>query len=452
MTTGFIGLGNMGAAMALNLARAGMPLLVWNRSPGKYDALRAAGARIAASADEVLQGAPVTILMLADDRAIDAVLGRGTPAFAARVRGRTIVHMGTTAPGHSLALEKDIRAAGGHYVEAPVSGSRKPAEAGELVGMLAGDPAAVDAVRPLLAPMCAWTFICGPVPQALLMKLSVNLYLIAMVTALAEAAHFARRQGVDPQLFRAVLDAGPMASSVATVKLPKLLEKDYAAQASIADVLMNNRLVAQAARDAGIAAPLIEQCLALYAEAEALGHGRQDMVAVIEAIEARARRAAPQPAPERPVAVMAADAPPRARQSIYPEPFAARMAGRTKRPLGDLFGLANFGVNLTSLAPGATSALRHAHTRQDEFVYILSGTPVLHTDAGLTRLAPGMCAGFPAGTGNAHRLVNDTADEVRYLEVGDRTPGDAASYPDDDIAARLVDGAWAFFRKDGTPY
>jgi uncharacterized cupin superfamily protein len=157
--------------------------------------------------------------------------------------------------------------------------------------------------------------------------------------------------------------------------------------------------------------------------------------------------------PDRPVALVAADAPPRRKPSNYPPPFAARMDGREKRPLGDLFGLVNFGVNLTRLAPGAVSALRHAHTRQDEFVYILEGQPTLVTDAGETALSPGMCAGFRAGTGDAHHLVNRTARDVVYLEIGDRTPGDAGSYPDDDLQAALgPDGKWLFTHKDGRPY
>ncbi len=154
----------------------------------------------------------------------------------------------------------------------------------------------------------------------------------------------------------------------------------------------------------------------------------------------------------RPVAIVAAQAPVRTKQTNYPEPFATRMAGREKRPLGDLFGLHNFGVNLTRLRPGASSALRHSHSRQDEFVYILQGHPTLHTDEGFTPLAPGHCAGFPGGNGNAHRLVNDTQDDVLYLEVGDRTQGDEGSYPDDDLKAQLVEGQWRFVHKDGTPY
>jgi len=154
----------------------------------------------------------------------------------------------------------------------------------------------------------------------------------------------------------------------------------------------------------------------------------------------------------KPIAVTASEVPARVRPSVYPEPFASRMLGREKHPLGDLFGLANFGVNLTRLAPNAVSALRHAHTKQDEFVYILQGCPTLHTDEGQTQLSPGMCAGFRANTGNGHRLVNETTEEVVYLEVGDRSPGDEGSYPDDDLKALLVEGKWKFVHKDGTPY
>ena len=156
--------------------------------------------------------------------------------------------------------------------------------------------------------------------------------------------------------------------------------------------------------------------------------------------------------PTYPVALTAEEAPPRTKPSNYPEPFFSRMKGRLKRPLGDLFGLTNFGVNLTTLAPGAISALRHAHSKQDEFVYILRGHPTLVTDEGRTRLSPGMCAGFKAGTGNGHHLVNETAEDVVYLEAGDRTPGDEGSYPDDDLKAKLVDGRWTFVHKDGRPY
>jgi uncharacterized cupin superfamily protein len=153
-----------------------------------------------------------------------------------------------------------------------------------------------------------------------------------------------------------------------------------------------------------------------------------------------------------PIAIDAAQVPSRSKPSNYPEPFASRMIGREKKQLGDVFGLANFGVNLTRLVPGAVSALRHAHTLQDEFVYVLEGHPTLVTDAGDTALHPGMCAGFKAGTGDGHQLVNRSDADVVYLEVGDRTAGDQGSYPDDDLKAVSVDGTWRFTHKDGTPY
>ncbi len=285
--TGFIGLGTMGQPMALNLAKSGVPLTVWNRSPGPYAALAQAGATVADDASAVFARCRTVIAMLADDAALDAVLGRGSTGFAERVRGRLLVNMATVPPGYSQALGRDIHAAGGHYVEAPVSGSRIPAETGQLVAMLAGEAADITAIRPLLAPMCRQVFTCGAVPGALLMKLAVNVVLITLVTGLAEAMHFAERHGLDLATLDAVLDAGPMASAVSRVKSTKLLHRDFTRQAAIFDVLKNSRLVAAAARQAEIATPLIDVCCALYGETAAMGSAEADMVAVVRAIEHR---------------------------------------------------------------------------------------------------------------------------------------------------------------------
>ena len=138
-----------------------------------------------------------------------------------------------------------------------------------------------------------------------------------------------------------------------------------------------------------------------------------------------------------------------ANKSSYPEILAEKVKGRDKRRLGDVFGLQNFGVNLTTLRPGAMSALLHAHAVQDEFIYILSGTPVLVTESGETTLSPGMCAGFPAGS-DAHHLVNRSDESVTYIEIGDRLLGDSVRYPEDDLSATNVDGKWVFTKKDGT--
>ncbi|MEO7729310.1 MAG: cupin domain-containing protein [Burkholderiales bacterium] len=138
--------------------------------------------------------------------------------------------------------------------------------------------------------------------------------------------------------------------------------------------------------------------------------------------------------------------------SNYPAQFKPCVAGRSKQRLGAALGLKNFGVNLTTIKPGSASALRHWHIKQDEFVYIVSGDLVLVTDAGEQLLSAGMCAGFPAGKPDGHHLVNRSAQDAVYLEVGDRTPGDGASYPDDDLVASAVEGGWKFTRRDGSPY
>jgi uncharacterized cupin superfamily protein len=154
---------------------------------------------------------------------------------------------------------------------------------------------------------------------------------------------------------------------------------------------------------------------------------------------------------DSPIALKAIDAPARMKLSNYPEPFASRMKGRTKRPLGDLFGLSNFGVNLTTLAPGAVSALQHRHTLQDEFVYVLEGEAVLVTGDIETILTPGMCAGFKA-SGVSHHLENRSDAPVLYLEIGDRTKGDTATYPADDLVAVAGPNGWVFQHKDGSSY
>lgn len=284
---GFIGLGSMGEPMALNLVKAGTPLIVWNRSVSKCQILADAGASVAEIAADVFARCDIVFLMLADHAAIDTVLGRNSDAFSDRVRSRVIVNTSTVLPSYSQALEVDIRAAGGRYVEAPVSGSRKPAEAGQLIAMLSGDAVDVESIRPLFKAMCRDTFVCGEVPGALKMKLAVNLFLITMVTGLAEATHFAEKLGLDMVRFVSILDAGPMASDVSRIKAAKLIKRDFARQAGITDVLKNNTLVAVTARESNIASPLLDVCHALYGETQALGLGDEDMAAVVQAIEQR---------------------------------------------------------------------------------------------------------------------------------------------------------------------
>lgn len=286
MTIGFVGLGVMGQPMARNLLDAGAPLTVWNRSPKRAADLVLHGAVVAIDVAQVFAASRIVIVMLADDRAVDAVLGREDPSFPHLVAGRTLVNMGTVPPAYSARLAADVTRHGGHYVEAPVSGSRGPAEDGSLVAMLAGDPTIIALLEPILAPMCSRQVPCGQVPRALLTKLAVNLHLITLVTGLVEALHFAERQGLDLEVVADVLAAGPMSSPVARAKTDKVLQGDLTPQAQARDVLYNCQVIVQAARDAGLSAPLLDVCESLYKQTDQLGHGLDDMVAVRQALRA----------------------------------------------------------------------------------------------------------------------------------------------------------------------
>jgi 3-hydroxyisobutyrate dehydrogenase len=284
---GFVGLGVMGRPMALNLVKAGNRLIVWNRSFEPRKALRDAGAIAVDSVDDVFGRTRVVIFMLVNEAALDEVLKRSTSEFGGLVKGHVIVSMGSNSPEYSRALAHEIAAAGGRYVEAPVSGSRKPAESGQLVSLVGGDADTVAEICPLLSTMCREIVRCGPVGNALLMKLAVNLYLNAMLAAMAEAVHFADRCGLDLATFKSAIDSGPMNCDFTRMKLSKLITRDFSVQAATEDALNSTRLIADAARGAGIATPLLDLASDLYGESVALGNAREDMISVLRSSEAR---------------------------------------------------------------------------------------------------------------------------------------------------------------------
>ncbi|AYF98538.1 NAD(P)-dependent oxidoreductase [Protaetiibacter intestinalis] len=281
MTVGFAGLGIMGTPMAGRLREAGVPLAVWSRRPEACAELVARGAVAAPDAGALFAVSDAVILMLRDEAATDEVLARGTDVFAGRVAGRLVIVMGTNSPAYSAALEADIRAAGGRYVEAPVSGSRVPAERGELVVMLAGaDDAALAEAAELLAPLGRAVVPCGAVPGALRTKVAVNHYMMAMVAALAESLTTARLAGLDVDAVLRVLEASPMDSAIGRVKGAKLVAGDETPQAAVSDVVKNCMLALDAARASGATTPIIELVASLYEATAASGHADADMVAV----------------------------------------------------------------------------------------------------------------------------------------------------------------------------
>jgi 3-hydroxyisobutyrate dehydrogenase len=278
-----IGIGRMGHPIARRLLAAGHAVGVWNRPPGPAEALIAAGAKAYAEVGQLVAACDAVLLILADAAAADSVLGREGDRLAIDVAKCLVIQLGTTHPDHSSALGEAIANNGGRYVEAPVSGSRVPAEQGRLVAMLGGyREEDLDEAEAILSCLTVSRFRIGSPPMAMKLKLAVNAYLVPLVTALAEAWKLAEALDLDPQIFAEVLNQGPMASDVSRVKLDKLLDGDWSAQASIDDVLMNARLIGAVAREAGVATSLVSSSEELLKAARQYGNGVLDMVAVCE--------------------------------------------------------------------------------------------------------------------------------------------------------------------------
>jgi len=284
---GFVGIGAMGEPMAFNLLQSGVPLIVWNRTESKCQALQKAGAEIASSLDDLFCKTQTIIVMLFNSDAIDSTFERGSSKFSDWVNGKLLINMGTTQPHYSEQLCLDVEEAGGSYIECPVSGSKRQAESRELVAMMAGKSNLFPSITPLIEAMCKTVVPCGKIPGALNMKLAVNLYLLNMVTGLAEAYHFAEEKQLDTEKFAQVLNESPMASAVSKIKLDKLLIRDFSKQAAIIDVLAVANLIKEALDETKLDSPLARTSQALYQEAVDMGYGEIDMIGIIELLRAK---------------------------------------------------------------------------------------------------------------------------------------------------------------------
>ncbi|KAF4539412.1 2-hydroxy-3-oxopropionate reductase [Lasiodiplodia theobromae] len=276
MRVGFLGLGVMGVPMALNLSRK-FPLTVWNRSSSKYPLLTQAGAKIGETPSNVVECSEIIFSMLFDGAAIKAILDDD---FKRAMRGKILVNSSSVTVECSQYLAEQINQAGGQFIEMPVSGSKVPAEQGQLVGMLAGDPEVAERVKPIVEPMTKAAIFCGPIGSGLKTKYSTNLFLISMTAGLAEAMSLAQAQGLNLETFGQVLDAGPMSSAYSRLKIAKIIHQDWSAQAAIKDCYNSTRLIHSAAQEAGIRSPMIQLCESLYKEANESGLSEEDMIAV----------------------------------------------------------------------------------------------------------------------------------------------------------------------------
>jgi 3-hydroxyisobutyrate dehydrogenase-like beta-hydroxyacid dehydrogenase len=282
--TGFIGLGLMGGPMAANVARAGFPLTVWNRTPSKAEPVRELGARVASDAAGVAAASDVLITMVSDDAALeDLFFGAGAVAAALRP-GAVVVDMSTTSPAcmESLATrlaERDVR-----LVDAPVFGSTEPATTGDLWAVVGADADDLARVRPQLDAMCGTVFHLGPVGAGSLMKVSGNLVVTGMIALLAESLTLGTRGGLDPRAMLDVLDAIDFTSPVWKGKGSLVVEEDYAPRFPLRHALKDVRLARSVAATHGLDLRVVAGAEEEYAAAVGSGHQDEDVMAVVHAV------------------------------------------------------------------------------------------------------------------------------------------------------------------------
>ncbi|KAL3451348.1 putative NAD binding NADP oxidoreductase coenzyme F420-dependent [Aspergillus insuetus] len=282
MCFGFIGLGVMGVPMARNLGRH-FPLTVWNRSPSKYALLKETGVQIAIGETpaKVVAQSDIIFVMLFNALAFDSIL---TPEFYHALRGKTLVNTSSVGVEFNKSLSEKIQAAGGTFLEMPVSGSKVPAEQGQLVGLMAGDPHVADRIRPFVKPLTKSAVYCGPIGSGLKAKYAVNTLLITLTVGLSESVNLARAQGLDLEAFEQVLEACPMASAYSKLKVAKIRDNDWSAQASLKDCYNSTQLIQSAAAAAETRSPLMEACGKLYKEAMDAGLGEEDMISILKTV------------------------------------------------------------------------------------------------------------------------------------------------------------------------
>ena len=279
---GLAGVGTLGEPIARHLVAAGRDVTLYNRTRAKAEAVE--GARIADDAASLVAECDVIFLVLATEEQSDAVLQRDE-GIALDLTGKTIVQLATTSPDYSEALEGDVKAVGGSYVEAPISGSRIPAERGELVAMVAGSDEAKAEVLDLFAPFTAKVIDCGAVPKGLAMKLASNMLLVPLMLGIVEAMAFAKRAGLDLETFADLLHHSQMASPYVKVKVDKILAGDWSPQAQMDNVITSGGDAERLAKAMGMHGSLLEHGLVLVQKACEAGLDKEDVAAVFKLFE-----------------------------------------------------------------------------------------------------------------------------------------------------------------------
>lgn len=282
--TGFIGLGLMGGPMAANVARAGFPLTVWNRTPEKAEPLRELGATVADSAADVAKACDVLITMVSDDAALeDLLFGHGGVADTL-APGSVLVDMSTTSPQAMRSAAERLAQRDVHLVDSPVFGSTEPAASGDLWAVVGAAPDDLDRVRPQLGAMCGTVFEMGAVGAGSTMKVSGNLVVTGMIALLGESLSVGTRGGLDPRQMLEVLTDIDFTSPLWKGKGTLVVEHDYAARFPLRHALKDVRLALAVAEGLGLHLHLVEGAEQEYAAAAEAGHADDDVMAVVHAV------------------------------------------------------------------------------------------------------------------------------------------------------------------------
>ena len=276
-----LGTGIMGAPMARNLAAAGFEVRAWNRSREKADPLAEDGIAVTDTAAEAADGADVLLTMLADG---DAVREAAAPALGALADGAVFLQMSTVGAEAADALGELAAEHGITYVDAPVSGTKAPAEQGKLVVLASGPDDARERVQPVLDVVGAKTIWAGAAGQGSRLKLVTNAWLLALVGGLAESVATAEALGVDPRLFLQTIEGGPLDTAYAHLKGGAMLDREYATSFSVANAAKDAGLVQAAAGKQDLRLPMTAAVESLMVAAGDAGHGDADMAAVVEAL------------------------------------------------------------------------------------------------------------------------------------------------------------------------
>ncbi len=282
---GFMGLGIMGTAMAANVLKAGYPMVVYNRSPERAAPLARQGAEVAASPRALAQAADVIIAMVTGPEALHSLLWGPQGAGGALNHSKVFINMSSVSPAYTRELARELAPTGAAFIDAPVSGTKKPAEEGTLLILAGGQADRVQAQEPLLLAMGKRVIYCGPAGQGSMMKMFINLLLGLMMAGFAEALNFGQLGGLDWQAMLDTVFSGPLNCGLYQMKAPLIQAKDYPPAFPLKHMTKDAKFILDTAYELGAPVPGGQMLLHLYRTGWAQGWGDQDISAIARVME-----------------------------------------------------------------------------------------------------------------------------------------------------------------------